>query len=140
MPLEVFCAGNNAIPHILRRLKILTFSAVELSHPGHIFCGARRLYIFVPRETSAFAIGFRTPDNHGAITIFDPSGEVVLQEQGNFVTGAEFVVTPAAESTGRIWSCAIRRCEDATGIYLLGVPPYLSQLPDRLLIPREVGP
>ena len=61
----------------------------------------------------------------------------MLKKSGNFATGGEFAVRVPNGAAGKAWSLAIEDCEDSQGMYLLGVPPYLIQRPDLLLVPRK---
>ena len=104
---------------------------------AHVISGSGRQYFYVPKGTSAFAVGMATPDGGGKMTIRGPKGEVRLQKAGNYAPGEEFAVKVPEDLDAAVWSFQISRCEDATGIYLLGVPPYASIRPGRLLVPAE---
>ena len=104
---------------------------------AQIVAGTRAFYFFVPKGTTSFAFGFQTPDKHGTVIIRNPKGETVLKKSGNFATGGEFAVRVPKGAAGKVWSLAIEDCEDSQGMYLLGVPPYLSQRADLLLVPRK---
>ena len=94
------------------------------------------LYFYVPRGTTAFAVGLRTQDQGGQLTVMNPAGEVALQEAGNYLLGEEFRVPVPEGEDEAVWSLRITRCEDCI-LYLVGVPGYVSQKPEALLAPRE---
>ncbi len=107
--------------------------------PAHVIGGVGRLYFYVPQGTPGFALQLRSPDGLVAVTIFDPEGQSALKSTGHYAAGEEFAVKVPVGMDGRVWSLSLGRCEDIEGLMLVGVPPYLSQRPEQLLIPREVG-
>ena len=104
---------------------------------AHVIGGSGRQFFFVPKGTKTFAVAMTTSDGWGQISIRDSVGEVMLEKKGNYSPGEEFGVSVPAGSDGSVWSFQISRCEDAAGIYLLGVPPYAAASPELLLVPRE---
>ena len=75
-------------------------------------------------------------DRFGHIQVADPSGDVRLDEAGNYAIGEEFQVDVPEGQDGKVWSLAITRCEDSD-VYLFGVPGLLAQRPEALLEPRR---
>ncbi|MDA1137572.1 MAG: DUF4838 domain-containing protein [Planctomycetota bacterium] len=104
---------------------------------AHVIGGSGRQFFFVPKGTKSFAVAMTTSDGWGQIEIRDAKGEIILDKKGNYSPGEEFGVTVPAGSDGAVWSFQISRCEDAAGIYLLGVPPYAAASPELLLVPAE---
>lgn len=104
---------------------------------AHVISGSGRQYFYVPKGTRSFALGLATPDGHGQVTIRGPHDKVHLQKAGNYAPGQEFAVVVPEGLDGAVWSFSIGRCEDAAGIFLLGVPPYASMRPGMLLVPQE---
>ena len=113
----------------------------ERNEQPHIISGTRGgpLFFYIPKETEAFAFGWKTPDGQGRILIKDKNGKVLLDERGDYRGGEEFVVPVPSELRGSICSLEITNCEDAENLYLLGLPPFLSHDPVKLLIPKDVG-
>ena len=92
-------------------------------------------YFHVPPGTPAFGVGLRTPDHHGRLRVLAPDGRTVLEERGDFVLGEEFRIDVPTGEDGSVWSLSIDKCEDCS-LYLIDVPPYLSQRPSTLLTPK----
>ncbi len=105
------------------------------SEPAHIINGTPNLYFWVPPRTTAFGVGLSTSDRWGRLIVRDPKGGIRLDRAGNFALTEEFRVDVPEGEDGRIWSLGITECEDSD-MYLIGVPPYLSQKPDAVLVPR----
>ena len=95
-----------------------------------------KLHFFVPAGTERFAVTIRTPDHHGRLRVFDPAGEMVLEEAGNYTLGEAFGVDVPEAQRGAVWSLSVDKCEDCS-LTLLGVPPLLSQTPSAALTPAE---
>ena len=106
---------------------------------GHVIGGSGRQYFYVPPGASGFALGLASPDGHATVAIYDPAGKPALEQAGSFAGGEEFAITLAPGQDG-VWSFSISDVEDATGIYLLGVPPYAATAPERLLVPQDALP
>jgi hypothetical protein len=104
---------------------------------AHVIGGTGRQFFFVPKGTKTFAVAMTTSDGWGQMIIRDSAGEAVLDKKGNYSPGEEFGISVPQGSDGSVWSFQISRCEDAAGIYLLGVPPYAAAGPEALLVPAE---
>ncbi|NLO08201.1 MAG: DUF4838 domain-containing protein, partial [candidate division WS1 bacterium] len=115
------------------------FVATEESPLTFIGGTQGNLHFFVPAGTERFAVSIRTPDQRGRLSVFDPAGEMVLEEMGNYVLGEAFVVDVPEGQRGAVWTLGVDKCEDCS-LTLLGVPALLSQSADTLLVPREVAP
>jgi len=94
------------------------------------------LCFYVPAGTGRFAVSVRTPDHHGRLRVFDPGGEMVLEEAGDYTLGEAFPLDVPEGMAGRVWSLTVDKCEDCT-LTLIGVPPLVSQRPDAALAPGE---
>ena len=112
----------------------------EKKDKAHIILGTRGgpLYFYVPKNTDCFAFGWVTEDKYGKIVIKDKDGNIMLDEEGNYTAGEEFIVQVPKELQGSIFSLEISKCEDSTKLYLSGIPPYLSHDPNKILVPKDV--
>jgi hypothetical protein len=110
------------------------FIASEASPLSFIGGTRGRLHFHVPADVERFAISIRTPDHHGRLRVFDPAGEMVLEEAGNYTLGEAFAVDVPTAQRDAVWSLTVDKCEDCT-LTVLGVPPLLSQSPGALLAP-----
>lgn len=130
--LETHCGGSAVRIDFGRLPQALV--ATE-SKQAHIINGATNLYFWVPPGTRAFGVGLSTSDRWGRLIVRNPKGDIRLDRAGNFALAEEFRVDVPAGEDGRIWSLGITECEDSD-LYLIGVPPYLSQKPDAVLVPE----
>jgi hypothetical protein len=69
--------------------------------------------------------------------VFDPAGEMVLEEMGDYTLGEAFPVDVPEGQSGAVWSLSVDKCEDCS-LTLLGVPPLLAQSPAAVLAPAEM--
>ncbi len=107
--------------------------------PASFIAGSRgKLHFYVPPETERFALSIRTPDHHGRLRVFDPEGEMVLEQAGNYTLGEAFAVDVPAPQRDAVWSLTIDKCEDCS-LTLLGIPPLLSQNRAAILMPAEMA-
>ncbi len=120
-------------------------SIAALSHPAVVrgnketsLRGAT-LYFFVPKETRSFLL--KPHLGQPAFRIHDGLGKIVLDYDAKKAKGglpAELIVNVPKGSDDGIWSIAGPR--DKLGrafVEFIGVPNYLSLLPEQMLIPRE---
>ena len=97
------------------------------------------LYFFVPKRTRAFLL--KPHLGQPAFRIQDGTGKIVLDHDAKKAKGglpAELIVNVPEGSDGDVWSITGPR--DKLGrafVELVGVPNYLSLLPEHILIPRE---
>lgn len=120
---------------------IYVMVSFERKEQAHIISGTRGhpLFFYIPKETEAFAFGWRTGDGYGRIVFKDKNGNVLLDKEGDYRAGEEFVVPVPLDARGSVCALEISKCEDAEDLYLLGLPPFLSHDPTKLLIPKDVG-
>ena len=101
--------------------------------------GPERLHFFVSSGTATFAVGVISPTGQGKVTVRDAEGKMVAQETVGCPQGCEFAVRVPPGADGKVWSLSVDKCDDEVGLYLIAVPPYLSQRPEQLLIPQETA-
>ncbi len=128
------------------RIQWTEASITAVSHPA-VLPGTRdlaprgaTLYFFVPRGTLSFLL--RTNLQAGPLRVQDGQGKIVVEverKKGPSVDGREIVidVPEGREGVWSIWRPQDR--QDQTFFQLVGVPGYLSLLPDQLLVPQEVA-
>jgi len=133
--------GNWGLLNILNQYAVIKASSEK--HALNIIHGtgkSKGLYFFVPKKTEEFSIGINAPEKDVSmqLELFAPSGKKVLDETGDFnkFVGKKIKVT---EGMDGIWRLKID-CKGDSKIYLKGIPPYLSNSPERLLVPEEIKP
>ncbi len=112
------------------------------------------LYFFVPRGTESFVLRVHSAGSFESdIRIYGPDGQIVSDNAG-LVSGRDLagrdtagrghtpltfghdisVIVPAG-ADNRIWAFCLNSVRST--VKLLGIPPYVAERPDELLVPRE---
>ena len=110
--------------------------------PAGLLSTVGRFYFFVPPGTKEFGVVVRGGDPGEMVKagVYDPAGKLVAEEDS--IAGRhQFVVSPAAEARGKVWSVRLDRptqgaMEDFS-VELQGVPPFLAGSPEAVLAPIE---
>ncbi len=106
--------------------------------------GSRKMYFYVPPGTTEFSLSLTSaaPGETTAMTIYAPDGTVAARGNTNNRTGqfAPKIPVPPGQD-GRAWSLRLSGvkgagvCEDSKLVLGSELPPYLTNAPERLLIP-----
>ncbi|MGI6083498.1 MAG: hypothetical protein ACOYEP_11570, partial [Limnochordia bacterium] len=106
--------------------------------PMNVISRVRPLTFFVPEETVRFSVHLKASMRETVrLLLQDPQGSTVVDE----VFDREVHLNVDAADRSGVWSLQLLRApvgifEDIETIYLEGVPPYLSEGAERLLVPR----
>ncbi|NLN18393.1 MAG: hypothetical protein GX162_03825 [Firmicutes bacterium] len=107
-------------------------------NPVNVISRVRPLTFFVPEETVRFNVHLKASMRETVCLLLqDPQGNTVIDE----VFDREAHLNVDAANRSGVWSLQLLRApvgifEDIEAIYLEGVPPYLSEGAERLLVPR----
>ena len=130
-------AGRTAVaPEILNEHFVMEASQHQ---PLHIISRVRPLWFYVPEGTGTFALHLKASSRETArLVVVDPNNATVVDR---VITDDQFI---ALDGTGRsgVWQLQLLRApvgifEDVEQIYLVGVPPYLSDGKSRVLRPSN---
>ena len=118
--------------------------AIDVPESGLPLCkSARRLHFFVPAKTDSFTVRISgTGGGEGVLVkVLDPDGRVVAQRDTAGGKGFSLKIAAPAQHRGKAWSATLGAprqgiFEDAR-IALQGVPPFVSEAPQALLIPAK---
>ena len=99
-------------------------------------------YFFVPAGTKEFGVKVFGEGESEAIgvAVFDPSGKKVWEDPV-VVTPEQYVGTPSADQTGKVWKIRFAAPKGTTmedfHLQLQGIPPLISSIPQALLKPAN---
>jgi hypothetical protein len=117
--------------------------AIAVPTSGLPLCGfAAPLHFYVPSGVERFTVRIRgTNELEGVLlTVLDPDGNVVAEQDTDRGKGFTLPVNAPEQQRGKVWSVVVAPprqgvFEDAT-ISWEGVPPYVTERPGALLVPR----
>lgn len=131
-------------PHVIaaplreRKNLLAAYRQAVAAAPGTSGRGHVATYsLFVPKGTRAFVIQMSAPGRKTlAPVVKDASGRVVLQAEVG--PDEDQIITVPKGRDGEVWSVAVEA--GTLRIGLGGVPPFLAESPESLLVPRTTSP
>lgn len=130
-------AGSGAVSLASSNRHVVTEASQK--SPMNIIGRVRPLTFYVPEQTTSFNLHLKASARETVrLVMHDPQGDTVIDD----VFDREVTVNFDASGRAGIWNLQLLRApvgifEDVEQIYLEGVPPYLSEAAERLLVPSE---
>lgn len=105
----------------------------------------RAAVLFRPQRRGQFELKIKTGAELETVkaSLVDPAGNVVALKEGGFPAGTQLSTRVAPEHAGKVWKLTLTRAEGPGSFEDVHVslddnlPPYLSESPERLLLPVQ---